>query len=60
MSDDGQQKQDRRDEAAEDLGAALPQVHAALVELFALLRQLLGYVNGVMRVECPVDPCDIH
>lgn len=48
MPDDGQQKQDRRDEAAEDLGAALPQVHAALVELFALLCQLLGYVNGVM------------
>lgn len=48
MSDDGQQKQDRRDEAAEDLWAALPQVHAALVELFALLRQFLGYVNGVM------------
>lgn len=48
MPDDGQQEQDRRDEAAEDLRAALPQVHAALVELCALLRELLGYVNGVM------------
>lgn len=59
MPDDGQQKEQRRDEAAKHIWLVLSETFAVLVKLFALAFEFFGYVEGVVRVECSVDPRDI-
>lgn len=60
MPNDSEQEQKGSYEAAEHMGSTLSQALAASEQLFALLHQLLRDVDRVVRVERPVDPCDIN
>jgi hypothetical protein len=59
VPDDGQQKQQRRDEAAKHIWFVLSKVLAILVELLAFALEFFGDVNCVVGVEGSVDPRDI-
>lgn len=59
MPDDGEEEKRRCDEPTKDLWTVLPKTLAVLIDLADLPCELLGYVQGVVGVEGPVDPCHV-